>query len=184
MVCRAFIKQTPNQKPFHEAWEHIHPHDFCNTYDINSESHPITIDQETKLLSSNYDQLPHQNLYVDQSIGSDQIMNYESKQTHLTHLLDLPQLRSPTLTSNLSSTDTFESSFSTVGVEEHKRKDLDGSYNDQPNFGGWQSLDNLLASQLSEATKSDHQLPLMPADYDQAGIGHHLNGYQSMFRAT
>ncbi|KAJ4965950.1 hypothetical protein NE237_017799 [Protea cynaroides] len=157
VVCRAFKKPSPSHSQgfpmmMNRAYYprgHDHHIEIRSFADIISPVQVVNHYQGT----SNF---PHQPIYCEQEL----VM---SKNSHLDHqLIDLPQLDSPTLSTNLATREGFEPS----GTSKE-------DYDDEMNRHGsqvvdWRTLDELLASQLSGTTSCPPtNFPLVQQDYDQ-----------------
>ncbi|XP_073099693.1 NAC domain-containing protein 37 [Elaeis guineensis] len=151
VVCRAFKKQNTSQRQCFNTYNPqycIRDHD-C--YGLEALSDACTT---TRLANSIAAQTFH-----EQSFRCEMELGF--RQAHLNHVLEIPSLDSPSLSTNLAVKEIFEPSI--VANEDHsaQRNDFRGQFID------WKALDKLLASQLNESfASSNSNVPLIPLDYD------------------
>ncbi|KAJ0976902.1 hypothetical protein J5N97_012376 [Dioscorea zingiberensis] len=137
VVCRAFKKQTPNQRPYFNTYIPAY-HDHQYGYGMLSEITRPASDFIDAYSGGNFLEQP-----------------FESKLNNMNHVLELPHLDSPSLTSSLTPNRQEEHG---EQMNEHRDQLID-----------WKILDNLLASQLSHdtASSSNSNVPLYnPVDYN------------------
>ncbi|XP_050214691.1 NAC domain-containing protein 30 [Mercurialis annua] len=129
-VCRAFKKPTPNQRPGYEAWHH--------QYAYHNSNHVQNLHHQNQISSTNF----HHPLIS----SSD-------------HLMDLPQLDSPTTLST-----TNYNNNNGAGNEDFD----DERCNNTAQFIDWKNLDSLLASQVNDISSSFSipNLQSLPQDYE------------------
>ncbi|GLU16395.1 hypothetical protein SLE2022_328310 [Rubroshorea leprosula] len=157
VVCRAFIKPSPNQRHGFESWNHVYPVQ-PPISDIGSSSHFVYPNQGASFYQSSY--------------GSDRDLvsnhNYLDNQ-----LIDLPQLDSPSLNSpSLPSREGFQHNLIAADQEEVCNEDSSQlQYIDD-----WKSLDSLLMSQLTDAPMFSFQNSMiLPQNEDH--VNHLLGCY-------
>ncbi|EHA8586788.1 NAC domain-containing protein 30 [Cocos nucifera] len=143
VVCRAFRKPSPNQRQF------------CNPIDAQFRLESLVNNTSPNRFMESY---PGGNLQEKPTGCGGEL---ESKNTLPSHVLELPTLDSPRLSTSLSAKEFFEPNV--VGDEEHdaNRSDCEGQLLD------WKVLDKLLSSQLNESASSS--MPIVPVNYD-AGV--------------
>nr|XP_010908622.1 NAC domain-containing protein 105 [Elaeis guineensis] len=148
VVCRAFRKPSPNQRQC------------CNNYDptcCNNIDPQYGLESLVNIASPNRFMESYPGGYLqEQRTGCGGEL--ESKNTLLRHVLELPQLESPRLSTSLSTKECFESNV--AGVKEYacNRSDREGQLID------WKVLDKLLSSQFNESASST--MPIFPVNCD------------------
>ncbi|KAL6010702.1 hypothetical protein ACLOJK_001140 [Asimina triloba] len=160
VVCRAFKKQSPYQKRPFDGWNpsnyYIRDHD-----DTGFQSLTDTITPNHVLDSFNSAHFAEQSYSGDQELGL--------KPNHFNHLIELPQLESPPLSTSLPTKEAFEASVAAANTDQSDPR--------HDNFAGshelvdWKSLDKLFAAQLNDASSNSPQL--IPFDYESdVGLNH------------
>ncbi|XP_008783405.1 NAC domain-containing protein 30-like [Phoenix dactylifera] len=148
VVCRAFRKPSPNQRQCFNNYDPTYYNNNILDAQYGLES-LVNVTRPTRFMES----YPGGNLQEQPTgcVG-------ESRNTLLNHVLELPQLDSPSLSTSLSTKECFEPNV--ASDEEHavKRSDCEGQLID------WKFLDKLLSSQLNEAASSS--MPVVPVNYD------------------
>ncbi|KAJ6764032.1 putative proteinC DOMAIN-CONTAINING PROTEIN 30 [Salix purpurea] len=170
VVCRAFKKPSPNQRPGFEAWNHA--------YYVNNISHarpPSFADTVTTTHTVH----PSQSASFHQPLGSDSdLISHQAFLDNNNQLVELPQLDSP---SKLST------SFATKEGNLHQTsEDYDEERsNHSSQYIDWKSLDILLASQVNDSSAPSfplQNLPSMPQNYDlAAGQQDHVSHFLDCF---
>ncbi|XP_026662097.1 NAC domain-containing protein 30-like [Phoenix dactylifera] len=148
VVCRAFRKPSPNQR---QCFNNYNPTCYNNNDAQRGLGSLVNITSPNRFMES----YPGGNLQEQPTgCGGD----LESKNTLLSHVLVLPQLESPRLSTSLSAKECFEPNVRSVpSDEEHAatRSDCEEQLID------WKVLDKLLSSQLNESASS-----IVPVNYD------------------
>ncbi|KAJ7973935.1 NAC domain containing protein [Quillaja saponaria] len=143
VVCRAFKKPSPSHRQAYDAWNQAY-----YFRDQNQARPPLFADfaSETNVVH------PAEGSSFSQPFGSDQQRLILSNHSILDNqLIELPQLDSPTPTLSTS-----------LAIQESSRQQHNGLTNNEDNneersnnssqYIDWKSLDNLLASQLTDTT--------------------------------
>lgn len=144
VVCRAFKKPTPNPRPCYNTYSPFYVRDHDQLYAL--EQCPA-VTRPTRIIESN----PRGNFY-EQPFGS---------------IFEIPQLDSPSMSTNLAAGECFDASSMTDTRREEHCSSLQGCESSGGQFFDWKVLDKLLASQLSEsASGSNSNLPTVPLEYD------------------
>ncbi|KAJ9167147.1 hypothetical protein P3X46_021818 [Hevea brasiliensis] len=157
VVCRAFKKPIPNQRPSYiEAWDN---HAYCANIRPPSFSDTLTTTHmaiHPNQTASFHQQLPFGSDPADQLVSSHPFL--ENNQ-----LIDLPQLDSPnTLSTSFATKEGFHNN-NGVSSEDF---DEQRSNNSSTQFIDWKNLDSLLASQVNNSTSSFPAPNLLPQSYE------------------
>ncbi|EEF35553.1 NAC domain-containing protein 30 [Ricinus communis] len=175
VVCRAFKKPIPNQRPGFEAWNHAY-----YTNNINNHVRPPFSSADTVTATATQ-MIHHQNQSTSSNfhhplISSEPELVSGSHTTLIldnNQLIDLPQLDSPpsTLSTSFATRKGYHhNSQSGVGNEDFEEE----RSNNSTQFIDWKNLDSLLASQVSD-TGSPFAIPSLqsiPQGYDLEGQNH------------
>ncbi|XP_073106856.1 NAC domain-containing protein 30-like [Elaeis guineensis] len=139
VVCRAFRKPSPNQRQCFNNYDPTYYNNLDGQYG-----------REPRFMESYQG-----GNFREQPTGC----RGESKNTTLlSHVLELPQLHSPSLSTSLSTKEFFEPNVASDEEHAAKRSDCEGQMID------WKFLDKLLSSQLNESASSS--MPVVPVNYD------------------
>uniref|UniRef100_A0A6N2MEF8 NAC domain-containing protein n=1 Tax=Salix viminalis TaxID=40686 RepID=A0A6N2MEF8_SALVM len=170
VVCRAFKKPSPNQRPGFEAWNHA--------YYVNNISHgrpPSFADTVTTTHTVH----PSQSASFHQPLGSDSdLISHQAFLDNNNQLVELPQLDSPSKLS--TSFATKEGNLHQTSEDYDEERSNNGSQ-----YIDWKSLDILLASQVNDSSSPSfplQNLPSMPQNYDlAAGQQDHVSHFLDCF---
>ncbi|KAF9661633.1 hypothetical protein SADUNF_Sadunf19G0089100 [Salix dunnii] len=157
VVCRAFMKPSPNQRQGFESWSHA--------YCVNNIDHarpPLFSDTVTTAQNM---VRPSQGASFQQPFGLNS--DLFSNQTFLDNnnqLVELPELDSPS---------TISTSFAAKEGNFHQtNEDYDEERsNNSSQYIDWKNFETLLASQVTDSSSTSYplqNLPSMPQNYDLA----------------
>ncbi|XP_058091262.1 NAC domain-containing protein 105-like [Magnolia sinica] len=166
VVCRAFKKQSPNQRRTFDGWN--------PAYYIRDPNHagfqPLTDTFSPSQFVDSY----HGAHSHEQSYCGDQ--DLQLKPNYSSQLIELPQLESPSLSTCLANKEGFEASIPTNGDQCNNKDDYG------PQFIDWKALDKLLASQLNDVSSCpSSNVPLIPFDHYEPDAINHGNHFVSSF---
>ncbi|OAY80369.1 NAC domain-containing protein 30 [Ananas comosus] len=148
VVCRAFQKPTPNQRPYYN--------NFNSTYynNINDRIRPDALANFSSTPTHLMDSYPGSSFHQQHMVSNEEI---ESKQMLLNQVIEIPQLDSPSLSNSLSTKEFFDGNISSgIGESGNRRIDSQGQIID------WKVLDSLLSSQFNEMASSE--TPIFPVN--------------------
>ncbi|XP_043706696.1 NAC domain-containing protein 30-like [Telopea speciosissima] len=156
VVCRAFKKPSPSHAQCFQMMNRAYyarDHEQSGIRSFSDIISPVQVINNYQGTTS----FPHQPVcYEQQEFVSENVNDLDHQ------LIDLPQLDSPTLSTSLATREGFDQPCGTSKED----------YNDQRNnhgaqFVDWRTLDELLASQLSDTTSCPTtNFPLIQQDYD------------------
>ncbi|KAJ4845098.1 hypothetical protein Tsubulata_037919 [Turnera subulata] len=171
VVCRAFKKPTPNQRPGFETYNTAYYH--INHMMIR----PPTANSSLIMANPNQSATFHQPFGLEPAdlVSSHSFLDINNSQS-----IELPQLDSPT---------THSTSFATKeggGLHHNSNVSIEDYDEERSNSSNqcidWKNLDNLLASQVNDTTNSfpNPSLPSISQNYDDHQ-GSHVSHYLGCF---
>ena len=149
VVCRAFKKPTPNPRPCYNTYSpfYIRDHDQYVLEQLPDVTRPM------RIMESN----PGGNFH-EQPLG----FGGENEPKLTCGIFEIPRLDSPSMTTNLATSECFDASSMTNKRDQNTQRD-----ESRGQFIDWKVLDKLLSSQLSESVSgSNSNLPMVPLEYD------------------
>ncbi|KAJ9145993.1 hypothetical protein P3X46_028316 [Hevea brasiliensis] len=165
VVCRAFKKPIPNQRPCYEAWNN---HAYCANVRPPSFSNTVTTSQMA-IHPNQSASFHHQ-----QPFGSGPAAELVSSYTFLDNnnqLIDLPQLDSPsTLSTSFATREGFHNNNNGFCNEDFD----EGRSNSSTQFIDLKNLDSLLGSQVNDSTSYVPTPNLLPSITQGYELSHFL----------